>query len=242
VVRVDRDQPGPRGRERRQVYPKRTILGLALFVGQAFLYNGVTFDLGTLLHTFYGLASGVVPVFIVIYAIGNFLGPVTLGRLFDSVGRKPMISLSYLGSAVMTVPLALLFAGHVVNQWGFLALLFGTFFLASAGASAAYLTAGSPPRCVALRHIRPESDVDIPQLRNALHGFPRIGETGAHIFCWEAQVVWPRLRPYFDGRALSSARKFGLPTYPEQLAGLVASTDVGRLAAALVRASLDRKR
>jgi MFS family permease len=123
-----------------KVYPKRTILGLALFVGQAFLYNGVTFDLGTLLHTFYGLASGVVPLFIVIYALGNFLGPVTLGRLFDSVGRKPMISLSYLGSAVMTVPLALLFAGHGVNQWGFLALLFGTFFLASAGASAAYLT------------------------------------------------------------------------------------------------------
>jgi MFS family permease len=123
-----------------KVYPKRTVLGLALFVGQAFLYNGVTFDLGTLLHTFYGLASGVVPLFIVIYALGNFLGPVTLGRLFDSVGRKPMISLSYLGSAVMTVPLALLFAGHVVNQWGFLALLFGTFFLASAGASAAYLT------------------------------------------------------------------------------------------------------
>jgi MFS family permease len=123
-----------------KTYPKRTILGLALFVGQAFLYNGVTFDLGTLLHTYYGLASGVVPVFIVIYAIGNFLGPVTLGRLFDSVGRKPMVSLSYLGSAVLTVPLALLFAGHVVNQWGFLALLFGTFFLASAGASAAYLT------------------------------------------------------------------------------------------------------
>ncbi len=123
-----------------QVYPKRTILGLALFVGQAFLYNGVTFDLGTLLHTYYGLASGIVPLFIVIYALGNFLGPVTLGRLFDSVGRKPMISLSYLGSAVLTVPLALLFAGHVVNQWGFLALLCGTFFLASAGASAAYLT------------------------------------------------------------------------------------------------------
>jgi MFS family permease len=123
-----------------KVYPKRTILGLALFVGQAFLYNGVTFDLGTLLHTYYGLASGAVPLFIVIYAIGNFLGPVTLGRLFDTVGRKPMISLSYLGSAVMTVPLALLFAGHGVNQWGFLALLFGTFFLASAGASAAYLT------------------------------------------------------------------------------------------------------
>jgi len=123
-----------------KVYPKRTVLGLALFVGQAFLYNGVTFELGTLMHTFFGLASGVVPLFIVIYALGNFVGPVTLGRLFDTVGRKPMICLSYLGSAVLTVPLALLFAGHVVNEWGFLALLVGTFFLASAGASAAYLT------------------------------------------------------------------------------------------------------
>jgi MFS family permease len=123
-----------------RAYPKRTVLGLALFVGQAFLYNGVTFDLGTLMHTFFGLTTGVVPVFIVIYATGNFLGPVTLGRLFDTVGRKPMICLAYLGSAVMTVPLALLFAGHAVNEWGFLALLVGTFFLASAGASAAYLT------------------------------------------------------------------------------------------------------
>jgi hypothetical protein len=84
-----------------KVYPKRTVLGLALFVGQAFLYNGVTFDLGTLLHTYYRLASGAVPLFIVIYAIGNFFGPVTLGRLSTPSGRKPMISLSYLGSAAV---------------------------------------------------------------------------------------------------------------------------------------------
>jgi hypothetical protein len=93
-----------------------------------------------------------------------------------------------------------------------------------------------------LRRIGPESDKDIPRLRDALRGFPRIGETGADIFCREAQVVWPPLRPYFDRRALSAAGQLGLPTDPDELASLVATADVGRLAAALVRASLDRKR
>ncbi len=87
-----------------------------------------------------------------------------------------------------------------------------------------------------LRRIRPQSDGE------ALRGFPRIGETGAHIFCREAQVVWPRLRPYFDRRALFAARQFGLPTDPDELAGSVATAEVGRLAAGLVRAALDRKR
>ena len=73
-------------------YPKRAVLGFALFVGQAFLYNGVTFNLGTLLSTFYSVSSGMVPLFIIIWALGNFAGPLTLGRLFDTVGRKPMIA------------------------------------------------------------------------------------------------------------------------------------------------------
>ncbi len=119
-------------------YPKRAVLGLALFVGQAFLYNGFTFNLGTLMSTYFGVASGFVPVFLVVYALGNFLGPLLLGRLFDTVGRKPMISFAYLGSAVMAVVTALLFTG--LNSWTFILLLSVTFFLASSGASAAYLT------------------------------------------------------------------------------------------------------
>ena len=55
--------------------PRRAILGLALFVGQAFLYNAITFDLGTILSTFFGVASGSVPFFILIFAAGNLLGP-----------------------------------------------------------------------------------------------------------------------------------------------------------------------
>ncbi len=122
------------------MYPRRAFLGLALFVGQAFIYNGVTFNLGTLLNGFYDVASGLVPFFIAVWALSNFLGPVTLGRLFDTVGRKPMISMTYIGSAAVAVLLGLVLVGDVGGTWLFMALLLVCFFLASSGASAAYLT------------------------------------------------------------------------------------------------------
>ena len=123
-------------------YPRRAVLGLALFVGQAFLYNGVTFNLGTLYTTFFKVSSSFVPVFIIVFAAGNFLGPLLLGRLFDTVGRKPMIAGTYLGSAVIAAVMAALFTGKLMggSPWTLEAFIFGTFFLASAGASAAYLT------------------------------------------------------------------------------------------------------
>ena len=123
-------------------YPRRAILGLALFIGQAFLYNGVTFNLGILYTTFWNVSSSFVPVFLILFAVGNFLGPLLLGRLFDTVGRKPMIAGTYLGSALIAALMAALFTGHALggSPWTFQAFIFGTFFLASAGASAAYLT------------------------------------------------------------------------------------------------------
>jgi MFS family permease len=123
-----------------RLYPRRAVLGLALFIGQAFMYNGVTFNLGTLLRQFYSVASGMVPVFFILWALANFAGPLILGPLFDTVGRKPMISLSYLGSAVATAALAGVFVRESGNVWAFLAVLVVCFFLASSGASAAYLT------------------------------------------------------------------------------------------------------
>jgi MFS family permease len=121
-------------------YPKRAILCLALFVGQAFLYNAITFDLGTILSTYFGVASGSVPIFLVIFAAGNFMGPLLLGRLFDTVGRKIMITFCYLASAVIGAILALLLLGNSLSEWTFIALVGATFFVASAGASSAYLT------------------------------------------------------------------------------------------------------
>jgi MFS family permease len=122
------------------LYPRRAILGVALFIGQAFLYNGVTFNLGTLLTGFYGVDAGKVPLFYILWALSNFFGPLVLGRFFDTVGRKPMITLSYVGSSLVAVVLAVLFVTRVGGVWTFIAVLAATFFLASAGASAAYLT------------------------------------------------------------------------------------------------------
>jgi MFS family permease len=122
------------------LYPRRAVLGLALFIGQAFMYNGVTFNLGTLLRQFYSVGAGMVPVFFIVWALSNFAGPVLLGPLFDTVGRKPMISLSYLGSAAVAVVLAGVFVDQFGGVWTFLAVLVACFFLASAGASADYLT------------------------------------------------------------------------------------------------------
>jgi MFS family permease len=121
-------------------YPTRTALGLALFVGQAFMYNAVTFDLGTILHDFFDVASGTVPYFMILFALSNFLGPLLLGRLFDTVGRKPMIAGTYFASAALTVVLALLLRDGTLGTAGFMALVLATFFFASAGASSAYLT------------------------------------------------------------------------------------------------------
>ena len=73
-----------------------------------------------------------------------------------------------------------------------------------------------------------------------LRRFPRMGPVGADIFCREAQVVWPELRPYLDRKTVDGAKKIDLPADPGKLAALVAADDVGRLAAALVRVSLDR--
>ena len=121
-------------------YPKRTALGLALFVGQAFLYNAVTFDLGTLLGEFFDVDSGTIPLYIALFALSNFMGPLLLGRLFDTVGRKPMVAGTYLLSAAITAALGFFLLGNDLTTWSFMAFVMAIFFVASAGASSAYLT------------------------------------------------------------------------------------------------------
>ncbi|MBB4684017.1 endonuclease [Amycolatopsis jiangsuensis] len=89
-----------------------------------------------------------------------------------------------------------------------------------------------------LRRMNDAAGKDPRQLEKLVAEFPRIGRTGAQIFCREAQAVWPWLRPYFDQRALRGADKAGLPGDPRRLARLVSGDDVARLAAALVRVGL----
>jgi MFS family permease len=121
-------------------YPKRTVLGLSLFVGQAFLYNAVFFTQALVLSTFFGVKDDVVPAYIIPFAFGNMLGPVLLGRLFDTVGRRPMITLCYVLSGVLLIGTGLLFNAGVLSAATLTACWVVVFFFASAGASAAYLT------------------------------------------------------------------------------------------------------
>jgi MFS family permease len=125
------------------LYPKRTVLGLALFVGQAFLYNAMVFNLGGLMTTFFHVSTGNEPYFFVYFAIGNLVGPLVLAPLFDTVGRKLMIGGCYMIAAVLCAVIALLFdgvGGVQLTGTTFIIFLAVAFFFASAGASGAYLT------------------------------------------------------------------------------------------------------
>src|SRR5437764_1144786 len=82
-------------------YPKRTVLGLALFIGQAFLYNAILFGYATLLSTFFGVSTSNAPYYLVAFAVGNLIGPIVLGPLFDTLGRKPMIAGTYILSGIL---------------------------------------------------------------------------------------------------------------------------------------------
>ncbi|MBA9006125.1 MFS transporter [Thermomonospora cellulosilytica] len=121
-------------------HPRRTLLGLALFVGQAFLYNAVYFTYALVLAEFFGVGSADVGWYLIPIGIGNFLGAFALSRMFDTVGRKPMIAGSYILSGVLLVGTGLLFRADLLSATTLTACWFAVFFFASAGASAAYLT------------------------------------------------------------------------------------------------------
>ena len=118
-------------------YPRRTILCFSLFVGQAFLYNAFFFTYGDTLSTFFGV--GQTGWYLAVFAASNFAGALLLSPLFDRVGRVPMITATYVASGVL-LGVAGLVLGHL-NATTLTLMGAIIFFMASAGASAAYLTA-----------------------------------------------------------------------------------------------------
>lgn len=116
------------------------MLGFVLIATQAFFYNAVFFTFPLVLSRFFGVAAREAGHFLIPFAIGNFLGPIVLGRLFDTVGRKPMISGCYLAASVLIALTAVLFADGRLDASPQTWLWSITFFFASAAASAAYLT------------------------------------------------------------------------------------------------------
>ncbi|MFJ2946891.1 MULTISPECIES: MFS transporter [unclassified Streptomyces] len=121
-------------------YRKRSVLGFSLFVGQAFLYNAITFGYGAILTQFFGVPSGNTGYYFAVIAIGNFLGPLLLGHLFDTLGRRIMISGTYLVSGVLLFATAWLFDRGSLSATTMTACWCAVLFFASAGASSAYLT------------------------------------------------------------------------------------------------------
>ena len=121
-------------------YPRRTILGLSLMLAQAFLYNSIFFSYGLILERFHGVAPDRVGLYVVPFAIGNFLGPLLLGPLFDRWGRRAMIPLTYALSGVLLLVTGGLFVAGALNAVTQTLAWMLVFFVASAAASSAYLT------------------------------------------------------------------------------------------------------
>jgi MFS family permease len=118
----------------------RSVLGFVLMVTQAFFYNAVLFTYGLVLLRYYNISGERLGLFLIPLALGNFLGPLTIGRLFDTVGRRIMISTTYIGSALLLAITAWLFKIGVLNAFTQALCWSATFFIASSAASAAYLT------------------------------------------------------------------------------------------------------
>ncbi len=120
-------------------YPRRTVLGFSLFIGQAFLYNAITFGYAQILAEFFHVKTNPGYYFAVI-AVGNLIGPLVLARFFDVIGRRPMISGTYLLSGVLLLVTAYLFDAGLLTATTMTACWCVVLFFASAGASSAYLT------------------------------------------------------------------------------------------------------
>ncbi|HEY3212511.1 MAG TPA: MFS transporter [Actinomycetota bacterium] len=121
-------------------YPKRAILGATLMITQSFLYNAIFFTYALVLINFYGVSSTKVPLYGLAFSIGNLLGPLILGPLFDTLGRKKMIAGTYLISGSLLAVSAVLFQNGSLDATTQTLMWVVIFFFASAGASAAYLT------------------------------------------------------------------------------------------------------
>jgi MFS family permease len=121
-------------------YPRRSILGASLMITQSFLYNAIFFTYALVLHKVYGVPSTDTAYYFIFFALGNLIGPLTIGRLFDTIGRRVMISGTYILSGILLFISALLFKGGMLDATTQTICWCVIFFFASAGASAAYLT------------------------------------------------------------------------------------------------------
>jgi MFS family permease len=122
------------------VYRTRSLYGLALMIAQAFLYNAIFFTYTLVLTQFYAVPASDTGLYLLPFAVGNFLGVLVLGHFFDTIGRRQMIAATYLASAALLVLTGYLFAHGEISAATQTLLWTVIFFFASPAASAAYLT------------------------------------------------------------------------------------------------------
>src|ERR1700735_1290150 len=122
-------------------YPSRSVLVGALMITQSFLYNAIFFTYGLVLEIYFHVKATDTALYFLAFAAGNLAGPLTIGRLFDTIGRRKMISGTYLVAGVLLIISAQLFKAHDLNATTQTLAWAVIFFFASAGASAGYLTA-----------------------------------------------------------------------------------------------------
>jgi MFS family permease len=123
-----------------KMYRRRTLVGLLLMTAQAFFYNAVFFTYALILTNFYGIPAGQIGWYILPFAAGNVLGPIVLGRLFDTIGRRTMIAATYAISGTLLAVTGYLFSQSLLSAQALTAAWMIVFFFASAAASSAYLT------------------------------------------------------------------------------------------------------
>ena len=121
-------------------YRQRAVLCFVLLTSQAFFYNAIFFSYGLILVKYYAIAADRIGLYLLPFAIGNFLGPLLLGRLFDTIGRKPMIAFTYATSGLLLAVTAMLFDRGLLDATTQTIAWMVIFFFASAAASSAYLT------------------------------------------------------------------------------------------------------
>jgi MFS family permease len=135
-----RGTPGDVARTLLTTYRQRTILGVVLVAAQAFFYNAIFFTYALILSHFYGVPSARIGWYLFPFAIGNFCGPLVLGPLFDTIGRRPMIATTYAIAGVALAVAAQLFGHGLLDATTQTVAWTVIFFFASAAASSAYLT------------------------------------------------------------------------------------------------------
>jgi MFS family permease len=123
-----------------RTHRSRTLVGLSLMAAQAFFYNAIFFTYALVLTDFYGISADLVGWYLLPFALGNFLGPLLLGRLFDTIGRRPMIALTYALAGLLLALTGALFTAGLLSATAQTAAWTVIFFFASAAASSAYLT------------------------------------------------------------------------------------------------------